>query len=233
MATFAGMRIFRDDHGLRCPGSFELSWKHISLAFEFIYDFDAEYGSPWMFHIHLLFFNLFLHFPLWLKPKSKREAWCREWQKWGFTLCGPGVHFHWNEVYKIWDIPYFSKVHQRHEVRRADGSWVPFVGSWEQGKEPDGREEFRYPYAYRLRNGTMQHRNATVFVERRAWRPKWFTWTRLFENCRQSIDVWFNDEVGERTGSWKGGCLGCGYEMLPGETPEQTLRRMERERVFN
>ncbi len=34
-------------------------------------------------------------------------------------------------------------------------------------------------------------------------------------------------------GSWKGGVLGCGYEMKPGETPKQTLRRMERERVFN
>ena len=70
-------------------------------------------------------------------------------------------------------------------------------------------------------------------MERRAWRPKWFTWTRIFEKQRQSISVEFNDEVGERSGSWKGGCIVCGYEMLPGETPEQTLRRMERERVFS
>jgi hypothetical protein len=42
----------------------------------------------------------------------------------------------------------------------------------------------------------------------------------------------FNDEVGERTGSWKGGTLGCGYNLLPNETPLECLRRMEKERKF-
>jgi len=44
--------------------------------------------------------------------------------------------------------------------------------------------------------------------------------------------VKFSDEVGERTGSWKGGVIGTGSEMRPGESPEQCLRRMERERKF-
>lgn len=48
----------------------------------------------------------------------------------------------------------------------------------------------------------------------------------------RSIDVEFNAEVGERTGSWKGGCIGCGYQMNPNETPLQALRRMEAERKF-
>jgi len=39
-------------------------------------------------------------------------------------------------------------------------------------------------------------------------------------------------EVGERTGEWKGGTTGCGYQMLPNETPLETLRRMEKERKF-
>ena len=39
--------------------------------------------------------------------------------------------------------------------------------------------------------------------------------------------------VGERVNSWKGGTVGCSYSMLKGETPEQTLRRMEKEREFN
>ncbi len=38
--------------------------------------------------------------------------------------------------------------------------------------------------------------------------------------------------VGERTGSWKGGTIGCGNDLLPGETMEQSLRRMERDRTF-
>lgn len=227
------MHVISESRGLRIPGFFEFSWKRFGLAFCFIFDHDAEYGSPWMLHLHFLLLNLFLHFPFAFRPKSKQEAWQRDWQQYGFSLCDDAVHFHWNEHIKIWNLPWFSSVFQRHEVRRADGSWVPFIGSWEQEKGTDGREEFTFTYQYKLKREEVQERTATVFVDRRAWRPTGFTWTGLFEKSRQTIDVAFSDEVGERSGSWKGGCVGCSWEMLPGETPEQTLRRMERERIFD
>jgi hypothetical protein len=85
-----------------------------------------------------------------------------------------------------------------------------------------------HPYTYILKSGEVQDRLATIQVETRLWTRPWIP-TRLF---KRSIDVEFNAEVGERTGSWKGGVLGCGYEMLPNETPLQTLRRMEIERQF-
>lgn len=47
------------------------------------------------------------------------------------------------------------------------------------------------------------------------------------------IDVQFDGEVGERSGSWKGGTVGCSYDKLPTEGIEQCLRRMEKEREFN
>jgi hypothetical protein len=47
---------------------------------------------------------------------------------------------------------------------------------------------------------------------------------------RKVIDIEFNDEVGERSGSWKGGTIGCSYAMLPTDTIESCLRRMEKER---
>jgi hypothetical protein len=88
-----------------------------------------------------------------------------------------------------------------------------------------------YPYRYVLKDGTVQERIATVHVHRMEWRARWWPiiWKRKVST---SIGVNFNEEVGEGSGSWKGGCTGCGYEMLPGETPEQTLRRMEIERKF-
>jgi hypothetical protein len=58
---------------------------------------------------------------------------------------------------------------------------------------------------------------------------RWCPWKKMVHT---SIDVKFDGEVGERTGSWKGGTIGCSYEMLPHETPENTLRRMESEREF-
>ena len=39
-------------------------------------------------------------------------------------------------------------------------------------------------------------------------------------------------EVGKKKGSWKGGCIGCSYDSKPGETPEECLKRMEKERKF-
>ena len=83
------------------------------------------------------------------------------------------------------------------------------------------------PYTYTLKNGTVQERTATCTIEKRKWHRKWFP---FFTKTVQVIDIEFNDEVGERSGSWKGGTLGCSYEMLPDDTIETCLRRMERER---
>lgn len=162
-------------------------------------------------------------------------------ERWGFTYFMRAIQCSWGCKCKCISMPW-DLDHIKHEVRRPDGSWVPYVGSWEVaqpikntdgmvviggGKEPDGREAFTFDYTYILKSGEVQHRIATIYVERREWRQKWLKWCPLFAKKRKSIDVSFNDEVGERTGSWKGGVMGTGYEMRKGETPEATLRRME------
>ena len=89
-----------------------------------------------------------------------------------------------------------------------------------------------HDYTYTLKNGTVQHRKATIHVMRRTWRMKW--WPLLpFKKASTTIEVKFSEEVGEGTGSYKGGCVGSGYEMQGCETPLETLRRMERERKFD
>lgn len=126
----------------------------------------------------------------------------------------------------------FESRHHRHEVYCGDGKWADFAGCWEPDKAPDGRLVEDLPYRYVLKNGTVQEVTATIHVERWSRRPRCLRWTSLFESQRVSIDVKFSGEVGEQSGSWKGGCIGCSYELLSGETPEQCLRRMERERKF-
>ena len=86
-----------------------------------------------------------------------------------------------------------------------------------------------YPYKYILKDGTTQDRIAKVFVERGTWGMKWFPFIHYI---RTNIVVNFNEEIGERVNTWKGGCIGCGYLMLKGETPVETLKRMERDRKF-
>lgn len=92
--------------------------------------------------------------------------------------------------------------------------------------------EKTYPYTYVLNSGEVQERQATIKVKEMEWRRKWLMWTPLFNQVIRSIDVDFNDEVGERTGSWKGGTVGCGWDLKPNETPYECLKRMEKERKF-
>lgn len=74
--------------------------------------------------------------------------------------------------------------------------------------------------------------NATISVVEMEWRPLWFMWTSFFAKKRKSIDIEFDQEVGKRKGSWKGGTVGCSYELRDGETPYECLKRMENERKF-
>jgi hypothetical protein len=156
---------------------------------------------------------------------------------WGFSFVGgDSIHLHWGEYCKIIHLPWDWK-HCATLQLMNDRSWrnakeISLDSFCLASNSPDAWRA-TYSYVYRLNSGEVQERWADVTVDRMEWRWKWFgrflPWPRL---RRQSINVNFNDEVGERTGSWKGGCIGCGYTMLRGETPEVTLRRMEFERKF-
>jgi len=151
------------------------------------------------------------------------ESWGVYYHERSVVLCwGPKTKF----IHMPWEM-----VHIKCEVLRPDGTWAKEVNSWDKG-EPDGREVQVHDYIYTLRSGEVQHRKATCHVERREWRQKWLRWTRLFAKIRTYLEIQFDGEVGERTGSWKGGCIGCGYDMRRGESMESCLRRMEAERKF-
>ena len=114
----------------------------------------------------------------------------------------------------------------RYECQMDDGSWSSVFNS----ESPPYSES--HPYSYALKSGEIQERTATISKRRHVltrvvfhrfgW-PKWVS---------ESIEIEFSDEVGERSGSWKGGCIGCGYDLKAGETLLECLRRMERDRKF-
>lgn len=137
-----------------------------------------------------------------------------------------------------WELRHYKTEILEH--KRAEDARVVYVKSREKGflESWDECQGFQksvsqtYPYRYVLKNGNSQERQATVYVDRMIWRARW--WPVIpRQKVRTSINVNFDSEVGEGTGSWKGGCIGCGYEMLPNETPLECLRRMEVERKFN
>lgn len=77
---------------------------------------------------------------------------------------------------------------------------------------------------------------ARLNIEEREWvRGRW-AWLRFLlkhvPGCRivrRCLDIEFQDEVGARKGSWKGGIIGMGFDMLPGETLDDCMNRFQKE----
>jgi hypothetical protein len=70
---------------------------------------------------------------------------------------------------------------------------------------------------------------ATTHIEEREWRhgTGWFRWLSLFRRpfIRRALSIEFSAEVGPEKGSWKGGTMGTGIDMLPGELHEAAFKR--------
>jgi hypothetical protein len=223
-------------------------YKWGELAWHFRYPkLKLEYCPAGMFSHNTLifaplFFSLYLHLP----TRRHGDGCMRDKEpSYGFYTIDTSIVWRWNLFYKSWGWPWFSCEHYSTEVLTLDRQATVHIEYSRRAKKgltaPDWHKEFEasqrakkehcavYSYSYQLRNGTVQELTAKVSVDRRTWTRKWFPWAKIVQTC---IDVQFSEEVGERAGSWKGGCTGCGYEMLPGETVIQCLRRMERDRKF-
>lgn len=129
----------------------------------------------------------------------------------GFQFFEDGLHLHWGKSKGTRDDPF---------------TIVQMPWGWRHRERLVLSDETEHPYRYVLRSGEVQLRTATIRRESRRWGRPWLPWRRV----DTYIDVRFSDEVGERSGSWKGGLLGCAWSVLHGETDEQALRRMEKER---
>lgn len=191
----------------------------------------GSYFSKWhQIHIALYFAQAFINLPI----DSGRDE-CDN-PEYGFM-------FHHNSFWiyyglnKQWsfNLPWFDYKWVRTSYLLKGGNWVNDTPKQKQDWDFYNNKyvwEETYPYTYTLNNGSIQERTATIKVCEREWRRKWFTWTKLTSKSRKTIEVEFSDEVGEETGSWKGGTVGCGYDILGNETPLECLRRMEKERKF-
>lgn len=159
---------------------------------------------------------------------------------WGFYYNEKALVLKFGQWSKYIHMPW-SWEHYRHDVLMADGRWKRVAKNYYLGEQfnPDAQPynwtdkwQEKHEYHYCLKNWTVQECMATIGVEEREWRWRWLMWLPFPRKINRTIDISFSDEVGERSGSWKGGTLGCGYELNNDETPLECLRRMERERKF-
>lgn len=165
----------------------------------------------------------------------------QERPKYGFSFAMRG-EFRWTVfacwgrrskfIYPPWGWNKFKRDYRR-EYLDSEGNWRPCLSWRERGDGAEApRWEAKWPYHYMTSDGEAQHVTATVHRERRRDVYRVFG-VPVRIRWQDSIAVGFNDEVGNQRGSWKGGCIGCGYTMKPGEHPRATLTRMQRERNFD
>lgn len=217
---------------------FENSW----LIFYFSNRFDISYETCGYFdnrpriNLCLGFFSLTLIFPF-------RNKWTDECDspKWGIA-----IHNNTFWVYKggegndnggnkwwTWDIPFLTKEWVRTSILLKDNTWEHETkGNRKEFYEDKWKEKqacWNYDFLDKYDNTIIPTK---IYVEEREWRPKWLTWTKLFASIRKTIDVDFSQEVGRRKGSWKGGTIGCSYDLLKDEIPLDCVKRMEKERTF-
>lgn len=180
--------------------------------------------------------DLYINLPF----KVKRSCPHGQSTRYGYYFYkGENVHFSMWFVYghksKVIRMP-IEYEWVRTSTLRKDGTWEHETERnrkyFYEDKWKDIIQYNTYDYKYTLKDGTVQNVKATIKTEEREWRMIWLKWTSKFNMVRRSIDITFNQEIGEGTGSWKGGVIGCGAKLLEGETPLECLRRMEEKRKF-
>lgn len=171
----------------------------------------------------------FYPLPFTMESNSK-DPWWRKSYHWAFPW---ELNWYSTEVleHKA-NLPFLAKtVWGQKQGDRKRSSGEDIFAAMRSRNEAATTVTETYDYTYIRKNGEVQKRKASVHVTRMVWRARWWPLIHI-QKVSTSIDVQFNKEVGEGSGTYKGGCVGSGYEMRIGETPLETLRRMERERKF-
>ena len=193
-----------------------------------VYQTDTEgSGSEWRLSFAFLWLTVNMH--LWTSTSEFRD-W-EDSNAWGYDILDLNLVVQIGR--KRWStlLPFVTSVHVRHELLNHDRSvhWIrpDRKGEWssimDQEREEKKATQEVHPYRYVLNNGEVQERTVTVNFTRTYWRTKWTP----FISYQDHMDYWFSDEVGEGSGSYKGGVLGSAIKALPGETLEQCVRRLE------
>jgi hypothetical protein len=148
--------------------------------------------------------------------------------EWAFEL-----HTYWGTKSK-WFYPPWGWNKRRDDYLREyltdDERWLPYAvmpRSYDATRQGAPAWKAEWPFHYMTSDGEAQHVTATVTRNRTRSIYRIFG-IPVRRRVKHTIEVEFSEEVGNQRGSWKGGVVGCGEEMRPGEHPRATLQRMQR-----
>lgn len=129
-------------------------------------------------------------------------------------------------------LPWTEWEHVRKSGYGEHGEWLfdeprgDFLATYDERKALEA-SQYKASFAFADYDGEVI--TAICAIEEREWRKGygWWRWQRLFvkPSLRRSLDISFSAEVGRRKGSWKGGTVGHGIDMQPGELHEAAFIR--------
>lgn len=134
------------------------------------------------------------------------------------------IHFvYWEENCRTYWRSLWDKITRNGRPSRTES------GIYKTRDEAEKAASVTKPYRYVRKNGEIQNTTASVRIERHTCGMRWFP---FIKKSRTSLWCNFSNEIGEGVESWKGGTTGAGIDMLPGETLDQALVRMQNTRKF-
>lgn len=117
----------------------------------------------------------------------------------------------------------------RDHLLNQDGTFFADLRATKDWREQQAMRDAqpKVKFAFRDFDGEELVATCSIVEWARKFGTGWFKWLSLFrrQQVRRSLDISYSGEVGRRKGSWKGGTIGTGIEMLAGETPEAAFRR--------
>ncbi len=197
--------------------------KGFGLSFHF---YENGYSDPNPF---ISFCFIYGHFHIKI-PLYKRtcEDYDNEPRHYGFNYYQPthSLMFNFGRKYFMVDMPW-NWTWIKTEYRQKDGSWI--VSNKQKNRVFSDFEltnpltagecaDFLYKTKY---NETYEVK--AYFQERKSeWRWKWFQWFKFISLKKHSIDVHYVDNKNRIS------MLGTSYDIKKGETPIETLRKIEK-----
>lgn len=158
-------------------------------------------------------------------------------RKFGVTYSDNYLHAYYgaqtwaSNTSKSWckELPWLAHRFVRYSLYDLDGNAFATLAGGRNYDEQRKAEEACPSVAFEIEDYDGEKITVTTKIEEREWKrgTGYFKW--LSGLCgpliRRSLDLRFSSELGPEKGSWKGGTLGHGIDMLPGELHEAAMRR--------
>ena len=195
------------------------NWKY-GLNFYIDKDYDGEYYS-------INFCFIIGQFSIKIPYIVPKDIYLET--RWGFNIHDAMLFLYWGKYMNGIDLPFFAYIYEDSQVLTTESKWESQI--YENNPDTytpnynykDNRAIEEIDFIYTLNNGQIQSRRALGFKQRRIWHRKWLP---FIKEVKEFAEFEFNQEVGERELTWKGGFLNINTPLEKNESLRDCLNRL-------